>query len=96
MKLFISLYLDSNIGNYKTIYIEVPSNKIYVKELKKIITEKLNIKENEQRLTYKLLNTYITLTNEFQLSFFYIKANSTIYLEQIKQIDKNAEIKKKY
>ena len=95
MKLFISLYLDSNIGNYKTTYIEVPSNKIYVKELKKIITEKLNIKENEQRLTYKLLNTYITLTNEFQLSFFYIKANSTIYLEQIKQIDKNAEIKKK-
>ena len=95
MKLFISLYLDSNIGNFKTTYIEVPSNKIYVKELKKIITEKLNIKENEQRLTYKLLNTYITLTNEFQLSFFYIKANSTIYLELIKQIDKNAEIKKK-
>ena len=96
MKIFINLYLDSNnIGNYKTIYIEIPSNKIYVKELKKIISEKLNIKENEQRLTFKLLNTYITLTNEFQLRFFYIKSNSTIYLELIKEIDKNEEIKKK-
>ncbi len=59
MKIFIHKYIYPACGNYSTEQIEISSNKILVKDLKKIIYEKLQIPINEQKLTIKLSNIMI-------------------------------------
>ena len=76
--------------------IEIPNNKISVRELKEKIYQKYNIYPNEQKLTYRLCNKkIITLTDSFPLNFFYIKEDSMIFLEIISNIPqpKKEEIK---
>ena len=63
---------------------------------KKILSNKYNISIPEQRLTAKIANRMIvTLTNEFPLSFFFIRANSIIYLERIISVNKTEQINNK-
>lgn len=96
MKIFIRLYQLPHIGNCKTDSVEVTSNSITVFEFKKILSNKYNISIPEQRLTAKIANRMIvTLTNEFPLSFFFIRANSIIYLERIISVNKTEQINNK-
>lgn len=96
MKIFIRLYQLPHIGNCKTDSIDIPSNRITVNEFKEILSNKYGIPVNEQKLTVKILNKVIvTLTNEFPLHFFYIRLNSTVYLERIIIINKSEQIKNK-
>ena len=96
MKIYIRAYQSPMIGNYSTDLITIPSNSILVSDLKQILYEKYRIEKSQQRLTHKLCNQIIvTLSNEWPLSFFYIKQNSIIYLEFIQVISKSEEISKK-
>ena len=96
MKIYIRTYKEPTIGNYSTDLITIPSNQISVLELKQLLYDKYHIDKSQQRLTYKMCNqTIVTLTNEWPLSFFYIRQNSIIYLEFIQVITKSEEISKK-
>ena len=93
MKIFIGQYLNPHFGNCSTEQIEIPSNKITVSALKQILYEKYQIPPSDQKLTVKTANLYlITMTDEWPLSFFYIRTNSKIYLEKIKPYNKAEEI----
>ena len=96
MKIYIRAYQNPMIGNYSTDQITIPSNNILVSDLKQILYEKYHIEKSQQRLTFKIANQMIvTLSNEWPLSFFYIRQNSIIYLEFIQVISKSEEISKK-
>ena len=93
MKIFIHRYIYPACGNYSTEQIEISSNKILVKDLKKRIFDKFQIPINEQRLTIKLLNImFVTMTDDFPLSFYYIRRDSEIFLEHFHPISKSEEI----
>ncbi len=98
MKIFICFNKDLlKSENFQIKKIKVPSKETYIKDLKKIISDRFNISENQQKLTFKLINTYVTLTNDFPLSFYFIRNNSKIFLQKINPIEEKNEIKmKKY
>ena len=89
------------LGNLSTMILDIPNNKISVKELKNKIYQKYKIKTNEQRLTYRICHKkLITLNDTYPLSFFYIKEYSMIFIEIIsdnensKKINENKYINK--
>ena len=93
MKIFIRQYLFPTFGNLSTDQIEIPSNKITTSSLKHILFEKYQIPISEQKLTVKMANvSLVTMTDEWPLSFFFIKHNSQIFLERIKPYNKAEEI----
>lgn len=95
MNIFVKYYGKFGSTTTDIIYLN-NGNKTFVKELKKILQEKYNINPSNQRLTVNLVEDCIVmLTNEFPLSFFYIKENSKIYLEFIQELNKHEEIFKK-
>ena len=108
MKIILRVYKEIRLGNFSTMIIDIPSNRITVKELKSKIYKKYKIKPNEQRLTFRLGHKkLITLNDIFPLSYFYIKENSMIFLEvikdepkpkpeEIKKLEKRNSIKYKY
>ena len=96
MRIILRVYKEIRMGNLSTMVIDIPNNKITVKELKEKIYKKYKIKPNEQKLTYRLCHKkLITLTDSFPLNYFYIKDYSTIFLEIISNIlpTKTEEIK---
>lgn len=95
MKICIKLYIGHNFGNCSTDELEIISNQITVEKLKTLLFQKYKIEPSHQRLTVKISQKLVTMTNEWPLSFFYIKSNSTIYLDYIQYISKNDEIKSK-
>ena len=95
MKIYICLNKTFTFGNVSKETITIPSNQIKVSQLKKILYDKYKIETSLQRLTTKITNMIITLTNDFPLYFFYIKSNSSIHLEEITVITKSEIISKK-
>ena len=95
MKINICLNKTFTFGNVSKETIMIPSNHIKVSQLKKILYDKYKIETSLQRLTTKIYNMIIILTNDFPLYFFYIKTNSTIHLEEITVITKSELISKK-
>ena len=86
MKIIIHLYLNENCTEISSTEIQIESNEIKVKELKKMISEIYQLNPSEQILTIKFLGTkVITLSDDYPLSFFYIKKNSEIFLDSIKK-----------
>ena len=86
MKIIIHLYFNENYTEIKSSEIQIPSNEITVKELKKILSEIYEINPSEQILTIKLFGLkIITLSDEYPLSFFYIRKHSEIYLDTVKR-----------
>ena len=86
MKIIIHLYLNENCTEISSKEIQIESNEIIVKELKKIISEICQINPSEQILTIKLFGLkVITLSDDFPLSFFFIRKNSEIYVDSIKK-----------
>ena len=84
MKIVLRIYKEIRIGNLSTMILDIPHNKITVKDLKERIYHKYRIKPSEQRLTFRICHKkLITLTDYFPLSFFYIKEYSMIFLEMI-------------
>ena len=93
MKIYIRQYLFPTFGNLSTDQIDIPSNKITTSSLKHILFEKYQIPISEQKLTVKMANvSLVTMTDEWPLSFFFIKHNSQIFLERIKPYNKAEEI----
>ena len=86
MKIIIHLYLNEYFTEISSSEIQIKSNEITVKELKKILSDTYQIKSSDQILTTKLPGRkIITLSDEFPLSFFYIRKNSEIYLDSIQK-----------
>ena len=84
MKIVLRIYKETRIGNLSTMILDIPHNKITVKDLKEKIYNKYKIKSCEQRLTFRICHKkLITLTDNFPLYFFYIKEYSMIFLEII-------------
>ena len=84
MKIVLRIYKEIRIGNLSTMILDIPHNKITVKDLKEKIYHKYRIKPSEQRLTFRICHKkLITLTDNFPLYFFYIKEYSMIFLEVI-------------
>ena len=101
MKIILRLYNEMRLGNLSTMILDIPNNKISVKELKNKIYQKYKIKTNEQRLTYRICHKkLITLNDTYPLNFFYIKEYSMIFIEIIsdnensKKINENKYINK--
>lgn len=89
MKVFIRYYQSPFIGNCSTDAIHIESNEITVAQLKEIIFEKYRIVPAQQRLTTKVVESFLVMmTNEWPLSFFNIHEGSKIYLEFIQVVDK--------
>ena len=96
MRIILRVYKEIRMGNLSTMVIDIPNNKITVRELKEKIYKKYKIKSSEQKLSYRLCHKkLITLTDSFPLNFFYIKEYSMIFLEIISNIPqpKKEEIK---
>ena len=84
MKIVLRIYKEIRIGNLSTMILEIPNNKLTVKDLKERIYHKYKIKPSEQRLTFRICHKMlITLTDNFPLSYFYIKEYSMLFLEII-------------
>ena len=84
MKIILKIYKTKRLGNLTSFVIDIPSNKITVNTLKKIIYSQFKIKPSSQRLTYQIYNEIIImLTNDFPLNYFHISDYSTIYLENL-------------
>ena len=84
MKIIIHLYFNDTGTLIKSLELEIESNEITVKELKKRLSDIFQIKPSEQILTIKFLGIkVITLSDDYPLSFFYIRKNSEIYLDSI-------------
>ena len=93
MKIILRVYNEMRLGNLSTMSIEIPNNKITVKELKNKIYYKYKIKPSEQRLTYRICHKkLITLTDIYPLNFFFIKEYSMIFIEIISNEEKNEKI----
>ena len=96
MRIYLKLFKDKNIGNCKTDYLLLSSNKILVSDLKLIIFQKYGIEKSSQRLSIKLCQSHFTIMNdEFPLFFFRIKEKSIIYIDIIEKSKKDKEIIKK-
>ena len=86
MKIIIHLYFNDNYTEIKSSEIQIPSNEITVKELKKILSDIYQINPDEQILTIKFIGLkVITLSDEYPLSFFFIRKYSEIYLDTVKR-----------
>ena len=82
MRIILRVYEEIRMGNLTTMIIDIPHNKITVRDLKEKIHKKYKIKPNEQKLTYRFCHKMlITLTDSFPLNYFYIKDYSMIFLE---------------
>lgn len=95
MKICVRLYTSQNYGNCCTDDIQITNNLITVEKLKTLLFQKYQINPSQQKLTVKIAQKLVTMTNEWPLSFFYIKENSTIYVDYIQKISKTDEIKLK-
>ena len=96
MRIYLKLFKDKNIGNAKTDYLLLSTNKILVSDLKIIIFQKYGIEKSSQRLSIKLCQSHFTIMNdEFPLFFFRIKEKSIIYIDIIEKSKKDKEIIKK-
>lgn len=83
MKILIRYYSDLLIGNSSTLVIYVDED-LLVLQLKQLIYEQLQIEVCSQKLTTKIANlALVQMTNQFRLSFFHIKDESLIYLENV-------------
>ena len=86
MKIIIHLYLNENCTEISSTEIQIESSEMKVKELKKMISEIYQVNPSDQILTIKFLGIkVITLSDDYPLSFFYIRKNSEIYLDTIKK-----------
>ena len=101
MKIVLRIYKEIRIGNLSTMILDIPNNKLTVKDLKERIYHKYKIKPSEQRLTFRICHKkLITLTDNFPLNYFYIKEYSMLFLEIIsndmseKSLIKKADKKK--
>ena len=84
MKIIIHLYINEKCTLIKSLEMEIESNEITVKEFKKRLYDIFQIKPSEQILTIKFLGIkIITLSDDYPLSFFYIRKNSEIFLDSI-------------
>ena len=84
MKIIIHLYFNEKYTLIKSLEVEIESNEITVKELKKRLSDIFQINPSEQILTIKFFGVkIITLSDDYPLSFFYIRKNSEIYLDSI-------------
>ena len=84
MKIIIHLYFNESCTEISSSEIQIESNEIIVKEFKKRLSEIYQISPSEQILTTKYLDLkVITLSDEYPLSFFYIREKSEIYLDKI-------------
>ena len=108
MRIILRVYEEIRMGNISTMIIDIPHNKITVRDLKEKIHKKYKIKPSEQKLTYRFCNKkLITLTDSFPLNYFFIKDYSKIFLEiiskesqpkpeEIKQIERKNSAMYKY
>ena len=97
MRIILRVYEEIRMGNISTMIIDIPHNKITVRDFKEEIHKKYKIKPSEQKLTYRFCNKkLITLTDSFPLNYFFIKDYSMIFLEIISKEPqpKPEEIKK--
>ena len=97
MRIILRVYEEIRMGNISTMIIDIPHNKITVRDFKEEIHKKYKIKPSEQKLTYRFCHKkLITLTDSFPLNYFYIKDYSMIFLEIISKEPqpKPEEIKK--
>ena len=86
MKIILHFYINEDYTTIESSEIEIESNEMTVKELKKVISDTHQINSSEQILTIKYLGLkIITLSDNFPLSFFYIRKNSEIYVDNIKK-----------
>ena len=108
MRIILRVYEEIRMGNISTMIIDIPHNKITVRDLKEKIHKKYKIKPSEQKLTYRFCHKkLITLTDSFPLNYFFIKDYSMIFLEiiskesqpkpeEIKQIERKNSAMYKY
>ena len=108
MRIILRVYEEIRMGNISTMIIDIPHNKITVRDFKEEIHKKYKIKPSEQKLTYRFCHKkLITLTDSFPLNYFYIKDYSMIFLEiiskepqpkpeEIKQIERKNSAMYKY
>ena len=97
MRIILRVYEEIRMGNISTMIIDIPHNKITVRDFKEEIHKTYKIKPSEQKLTYRFCHKkLITLTDSFPLNYFYIKDYSMIFLEIISKEPqpKPEEIKK--
>ena len=97
MRIILRVYEEIRMGNISTMIIDIPHNKITVRDFKEEIHKKYKIKPSEQKLTYRFCQKkLITLTDSFPLNYFYIKDYSMIFLDIISKEPqpKPEEIKK--
>ena len=94
MRIFILYYQSNFIGNCTTIVFHVSSTML-VSQLKDMIFERFRIHHSQQRLSTEIVDVLVTLTNDWPLSFFYIREGSKINLEFIQVYDKTSEINSK-
>ncbi len=91
MKIILRTYNEMRFGNLSTMSLDIPNNRITVKELKNLIYLKYKIIPSEQKLSYKICHKkLITLSDTYPLSFFYVKEDSMIFIENISN-NKNKE-----
>ena len=73
MKIILRVYKDMRMGNLSSMIIDIPHNKITVRELKDKIFKKYKINPDEQKLTFRLCHKkLIILTDSFPLNYFLI------------------------
>ena len=97
MKIILRVYKDLRMGNLSSMIIDIPHNRITVRELKEKISKKYKINPDEQKLTFRLCHKkLIILTDSFPLNYFFIKEYSMIFLEIISNLPqiKPEEVKK--
>lgn len=84
MRIILRVYKEIRMDNLSTMIIDIPHNKITVRDLMEQIHKKYKINPNEQKLTFRFCHKkLITLSDSFPLSFFFIKEYSMIFLEII-------------
>ena len=92
MRIYLKIFKDKNLGNWKTEIILITTNKIKVSDLKQIIFQRYGIEKSIQRLTKKLNDKkFIIMPDEFPLFFFKIKEKSIIYVEILEKQKTNQE-----
>ena len=80
MRIILRVYKEIRLGNLSTMTIDIPNNKITVRDFKEKIFKKYKIKTCEQKLTFRLCHKkLITLNDCFPLNYFFIKEYSMIF-----------------
>ena len=84
MKIILRFSNEMNFNNLSTLILNIPHNKITVKDLKNKIYQQYKINPSQQRLSYRLCHKkLIILSDNYPLNFFFIKDNSMIFIEII-------------